>query len=296
MHLVAIDAHAVGSHVDVDRACDHLVRRRLPAPGSPRDSSDTGDQLAQPERLHDVVVRPEFEPDDAVDFLAPRRDDDDRHIGAGAQLATNGEAVHVREPEVEQDDVRLLGRERLRSGVRAHDGKAFSTQPLGQRLGDRRVVLDQQYPHGHIVARQAARRLGGLPILCQALGRGWPDPSPRARTVRRMKRTHTLLISVVLGIAVVLGSFAALRSSQLGSRGATSVPAAQIARQDQALDRAEAALRAELRRKPPALAATPAAAAPTVVYHRPPPIVRTVHRHGGEHETEGRDRGEAFDD
>ncbi len=111
-----------------------------------------------------------------------------------------------------------------------------------------------------------------------------------------MKRMHTLLIAVVLGVAVILGSFAALRSTQLASRRATTVPAAQITRQNRALDRAEAALRAELRRKPPALAATPAAAAPTVVYHRPPAIVRTVHRHGGEHESEGHDRGETLDD
>jgi hypothetical protein len=112
-----------------------------------------------------------------------------------------------------------------------------------------------------------------------------------------MKRMHALLIAVGLGIAVVLGSFAALRSTQLASRGAAAtVPATQIARQNRALDRAEAALRAELRRKPPALAATPAAPAPTVVYHRPPAIVHIVHRHGGEHETEGGDRGEGLDD
>jgi hypothetical protein len=111
-----------------------------------------------------------------------------------------------------------------------------------------------------------------------------------------MKRMHALLIAGVVGIAVVLGSFAALRSMQLASQRATTVPAAQIVKQNRALDRAEAALRAELRRKPPALAGTPAAAAPTVVYHRPPAIVHIVHRHGGEHETEGGDRGEGLDD
>ena len=122
--------------IDVDRAGDHLVRRLPPAAGPPRDGPDAGDQLAQAERLDDVVVRPELETDDAVDLLAAGRDDDDRHLGACAQLATDGEAVHVREPEVEQHDVGLLGRERLCSGGRADDCEALSAQPFGQRLGD----------------------------------------------------------------------------------------------------------------------------------------------------------------
>ena len=72
---------------------------------------------------------------------------------------------------------------------RADDLEALSAQPLGERLGDRVVVLDQQYPHGHIVAGRAVRCLGVLPILCQALACGWPDPCRRAPTVRRHE-TH----------------------------------------------------------------------------------------------------------
>lgn len=114
-----------------------------------------------------------------------------------------------------------------------------------------------------------------------------------------MKRTHALLIALALGIAVVAGSFAALRTTQLGSRAtARNVSSAQIAKQNQALNRAEAALRAELHRKPPAISAlralppasalpaVPAAAAQTVIYHRPAPIVHIIHRKGGEHEGE----------
>ena len=115
-----------------------------------------------------------------------------------------------------------------------------------------------------------------------------------------MKRTHALLLALALGIAVVAGAFAALRTTQLGSRAtATNVSSTQIARQNAALNRAEATLRAELRRRPPRIPALPAgtsassaltaAAAPaqTVIYHRPPPIVHVVHRAGGgEHEHE----------
>ena len=114
-----------------------------------------------------------------------------------------------------------------------------------------------------------------------------------------MKRTHALLLVLAVAMAAVAGTFAALRSSQLRANAAPKVSAVQIQRQNQALDRAEAALRAQLRRKPPALPPVPrttsqpavsapaapalaAAAAPRVTYVRPKPIVRIVHRHGGE--------------
>jgi hypothetical protein len=115
-----------------------------------------------------------------------------------------------------------------------------------------------------------------------------------------MKRTHALLISLVLAAAVLLGSFAAIRSTQLSTRTTTgtAVASGQIARQNAALDRAEAALHAELARKPPKLAplpaAAPAAAPQAVIYRRAPTIVHVIHRHGGEHEND-REGGEQDD-
>jgi hypothetical protein len=121
-----------------------------------------------------------------------------------------------------------------------------------------------------------------------------------------MKPLNALILVLALGIAVVAGSFAALRTTHLGSNAtATHVSTTQFAKQNRALIRAEATLRAELRKKPPAiprlpaagqpaagvpaagLPAAPPAAAQTVIYHRPPPIVHVIHRHGGEHESEG---------
>jgi type II secretory pathway component PulJ len=117
-----------------------------------------------------------------------------------------------------------------------------------------------------------------------------------------MKRTHALLIALALGIAVVAGAFAVIRTTQLGSKAtATQVSSAQIARQNRALSRAEAALRAELRRKPPAIGALPARSsvpAQTVIYHRPPAVVHVIPRPGGEHEREaqGGDGNGGLDD
>jgi hypothetical protein len=117
-----------------------------------------------------------------------------------------------------------------------------------------------------------------------------------------MKRTHALLLVFAVAMAAVAGTFAALRSSQLRANAAPKVSAAQIQQQIHSLDKAEAALRAQLRRKPPALpplphvtahvtAPAPAAAAPAamasapaprVTYVRAKPIIHIVHRHGGE--------------
>lgn len=114
-----------------------------------------------------------------------------------------------------------------------------------------------------------------------------------------MKRTHALIIALALAVAVVAGSFAALRTTQLGAKATPQVNSSQIAQQNRALDRAQAALRAELKHKPPAISAVhpalPAAGAQTVIYHRPPPIVHVIHRAGGgEHESG--DRGGGLDD
>jgi hypothetical protein len=114
-----------------------------------------------------------------------------------------------------------------------------------------------------------------------------------------MKRTHALLISVVLALAVILGSFAAIRSTQL-STAATKprVSPAEITRQNAALTRAEAALHAQLARKPPAiptLERKAAVATPqTVIYRRAPTVVHVVHRRGSEGDDDGGGRG--FDD
>lgn len=115
-----------------------------------------------------------------------------------------------------------------------------------------------------------------------------------------MKRTHAVLIALALAVAVITGSFAALRSQHLARQATASrVGTAQFIRQTRALDRAEARLRAELRRRPPAIPATPTAAPvravaqpQTVVYRRPAPIVHVIHRHGGEHESEHESSGD----
>jgi len=105
-----------------------------------------------------------------------------------------------------------------------------------------------------------------------------------------MNRRHALVISLFLAFALVLGTFAAVRTTSLGVH-ARAASGAKIEAKSRQLDRYAAQLAREAKRRPPALpAATPAAAqAPRVVYQRPAPIVHVVHRHGGDdgHESDG---------
>jgi hypothetical protein len=91
-----------------------------------------------------------------------------------------------------------------------------------------------------------------------------------------MKRTHIAVISLLLAVAMSLGTLAATRTVGLGaaSRRATDAALAARARQLNAFD---AKLRREL-----AASAKPAAASPTIVYHRPPPVVVVTHSHHGD--------------
>jgi hypothetical protein len=128
-------------------------------------------------------------------------------------------------------------------------------------------------------------------------------------------RTQTLIVALSLAFAAVVGTVALTKTVHLGQAAAAKpVAKSLIAKRTAQLDRFEASLRAELRKKPPkvpkvpsapvaapavpAPAAAPAAApAPAatqrVVYVRPAPIVIHKHRAGGEHESEGSDHGDS---
>ncbi len=132
-----------------------------------------------------------------------------------------------------------------------------------------------------------------------------------------MPRTQSLIVAVSLGLAVVFGVIALNKTVHLGQAAAVKpVAKSLIARRTAQLNRFEASLRAELRKKPPAVpkvpktpiatptasasqaapaapaaAPTPAAASQRVVYVRPAPIIVHKHRPGGG-ESEGSDHGD----
>jgi hypothetical protein len=109
-----------------------------------------------------------------------------------------------------------------------------------------------------------------------------------------MARRNALIISLFLAVALVLGTTAMLRTTRLGARATAAPATAQLAAKSRQLDRYERQLRRAAHQRPPALpplpplpprtavAQAPAAQPAQVVYVRPKPIVKTIHRHGGE--------------
>ena len=97
-----------------------------------------------------------------------------------------------------------------------------------------------------------------------------------------MKRTHAVLVAIVLGVSAMLGTFAASRSAQLGAT-TRSANEAQILRREHRLAAQERALRRALAKQPVLPTAAPKRAQRTV-FVRPAPIVVHLHRSGGEHE------------
>lgn len=71
-----------------------------------------------------------------------------------------------------------------------------------------------------------------------------------------MKRIHTFIIVLALGVAGVAGTYAALQTVTLG-QASTAVSDQQIRDRQQALDRVEANLRKAAKQRPPKLPALP---------------------------------------
>ena len=72
-----------------------------------------------------------------------------------------------------------------------------------------------------------------------------------------MKRIHALLIALAVSFAVVAGTFAAIRTTQLGSAASPSVSPTEVARQTRILDHTQAQLKRVLNKRPPKLPPLP---------------------------------------
>nr|ADO19098.1 hypothetical protein Nfla_4402 [Nostoc flagelliforme str. Sunitezuoqi] len=149
VHAGIVDLDRLGVEIDCELAG---ADDRLAVPlGAAHDGVDARDQLLAVERLGDIIVRAEAEAAYLRVHLADAGQDQHRCRHAGdAQLLQHVIAVHVRQVEVEQDDVvivELAEVQALFAQVRRVDVEAFGGQHQLDRLGGRRFVLDQQHAH-----------------------------------------------------------------------------------------------------------------------------------------------------
>ncbi len=150
LHLGLPHAHLAPAGVDEQVAVADLLRlgpralRRRAA----EDRLHAGHQLARVERLREVVVGADLEPDDLVDVLVARGQHQDRDVGALADPAADLHAVDVREHEVEHDERRLarlgLGERGRAVGGRPHR-VAGVLEVERDEGGDRGLVLDHEH-------------------------------------------------------------------------------------------------------------------------------------------------------
>ena len=106
------------------------------------------DELAEIERLDQVVVGARVEAADFVDLLASRRQHDDGHERVPtAKILADLVAVHVRQHEVEQDGVRLFvlrQRDAVPPLARRSDAKPLELERVLQTEHDVRFVFDDE--------------------------------------------------------------------------------------------------------------------------------------------------------
>ena len=147
---LAVAQQPVAAEVDLDAPEVDDRRRRLDRDrllGAAEERPDPGRQLAQAERLGDVVVGAELEPDDLVELGVLGREHDDRHAGLGPDDPADLDAGQLGEHQVEQDEVGLLGAEagqRLAPVGRGDDPEALGLERVDERLAQRRLVVDDE--------------------------------------------------------------------------------------------------------------------------------------------------------
>ena len=108
-------------------------------------------QLARRERLADIIVGAELEPDHAIGLVAARGQHDDRDAVAGiAQPAQDRQPIEPGHHHVEQDGIEPAACERGEPGLATasvHQRHALRSQVLVEQLGEPHVVVDQEDPH-----------------------------------------------------------------------------------------------------------------------------------------------------
>ena len=173
--LTAVDQDDVPFDVHGERAVSQEPGGAGPM-GAPQQRAHARDHFVGAERLGDVVVGAQLEPDDAIRLFGPGREHDDRDARRArvtAQRAAYLQAVEAGEHQVEQQQVGQRAahrRQDFRAGVKHVHGKAGAPEAVAEQVRDVVVVLDDQQTLG-----RGSRRTGHGPAavyvaVCAASG------------------------------------------------------------------------------------------------------------------------------
>src|SRR5262249_1420098 len=150
----AVAGHQVRRHVDGDLATERPDREqfRRCVFAAAQSRAHPGDELLRLERLDHIVVGTRFEAEDDIYGVRFGGQHHDRYARLRADGATDVDAAHAREHEVEQHDVRPYvpkrGEGPLTVGYeRGH--KALGPQHDAEHLGEGGVIVDHQHTGSH---------------------------------------------------------------------------------------------------------------------------------------------------
>ena len=155
-HALTVYDELIGIKIDHElieyKPLFRRVRRGLRLAAA-HDGVDARHQLLDLKRLRDVIVRAHFKSGDLVERFALRGQHDDRHIGGLPNLGADDPAVHDRQHDVEQDEIRLQLL-RAADALTAVGGEKHVEPVLfeiqAQQLRNVAVVLNYQYFFCHI--------------------------------------------------------------------------------------------------------------------------------------------------
>ena len=181
--------HRDRPRVVADRRCRAGERAR-----AAQQRADARDELADAERLGQVVVGAALESEDLVGFLAPRREHEDRHVAVGRVApdgAADGDAVESRQHQIEDHEIERLGARQAQPfvAVADRDGlQSLEREVQRDEVADVGLVLDHQHPRArrvgpalvrfHVISVAAAR--AGLRVRSAGCHRFFTAP-PQAR-------------------------------------------------------------------------------------------------------------------
>src|SRR5690606_10742777 len=114
--------------------------------GSPQHDLDPRDQFPGAERLGNIIIRAQFQTDNAVQFFTFSADENDRNLGFLADMAAKAEAVFTGHHDVEQYNVeikRIHDRARLAGIAGLLDPESLLGQIFGQWHTQSDIVIDQ---------------------------------------------------------------------------------------------------------------------------------------------------------
>ena len=155
--VLALDAHAPARRIDVQAmnleralAGGRGLGLQLRSPRPPQQRARAGHQLANAERLGEVIVGAAFEAEHLVALFATRRQHQDRHILVRAlapHRAADRNAIDARQHQVENDQIEGLGTgadERLLAVGHRLDLEALEAEVELDQLANVRFVFDDQ--------------------------------------------------------------------------------------------------------------------------------------------------------